>query len=201
MKIRKILVAAAALCAALSPGVQAQSLPNATQTWNFQDAIFHDWPGASGQPEAGGSLSGFFVVDALTHMILSWDIVTSPGSAGCVSNGSLTPCRVTGYTYTNATSHLAPWVSGRLGGSETDLYLLSGLDPLAQTSSPFLGLSLTPTADPARLSLTMGNSGEDWFPGSRAFSTGFAVLAVPEPATYLLMLGGLAALGLLVRRR
>ncbi|HZZ93899.1 MAG TPA: PEP-CTERM sorting domain-containing protein [Usitatibacter sp.] len=177
----------------------AQVTGTNVEQWTFQNVTFSSGNG-------GGSLTGYFTVNAVTHSLLTWSVTTSAGSANYFNGTTGATMPVPGFTYNNSTS----W-SSTSNVILTDpvgqpLWFIAGM-PGTQ-GFPQLGVTLTATTNPDVVSVAT-NSGENWdasggHVASRGFATGYLqrslVSPVPEPSGLVLTLAGLAIVGSSLRR-
>lgn len=170
----------------------------AAEQWTFNNVTF----------SSGGSLTGYFTVNAVTHSLITWSITTSAGTATYFNGSTFGTTPVPGFTYDTSTSS-----SGTTNVILTDpigqpLWFVAGM--AGNSGTPQLGITLMATADPNVVSVST-NSGENWanptgarFLASRGFASGYIqrslISPVPEPSSLLLTALGLGIVGVAFRR-
>lgn len=148
--------------------------------WQLQGVTFAD----------GATASGFFDFETTTRSTIDWDIVTTTGTAPGDPFGP-------GFEYTPAASRTN---SNGLDNNMTLIAPRTGVPRYTLSFSVLSSLS-TPVSF---LPLAVGSL-EASVPAGTAFSRpvtagGLGAVPVPEPATWLILATGLAALGLRKRR-
>lgn len=161
---RHLAALALAALSLMSPDLRAE-----LQRWTFRDAVFRDSPNTkTGEAMSGGTLSGYFVLDTDTRVIVAWDITTSAGWASCEDPVAGNVCRVEGARWTRGDSKAFPY--------GTFFQLLRSEDH----PFPLISLSVRPNAQSQTAEVSLVNSIE--IPGEkpstyRQFISGTAVLA------------------------
>ena len=203
MKALKLaLIASAALCA-----LQAQALTVSVTAYDGTDATAHTM--------VVGAVENTFdpVVAIGTYSDLSQLVTGTPGWAAqpAGSTGNYMSVGPSGSQPTMETLTFGAGASyfGMLWGSPDDYNTFTVTTNLGEFS--YTGALISNPANGNRLISGFANftadsgefiTGVKWQSGSNAFETdNHAVVAVPEPETYALMLAGLAAVGFIARRR
>lgn len=200
--LKLTLIASAALCA-----LQAQALTVSVTAYDGTALTAHT--------QMVGAIENTFdpVTPIGTYSDLSQLVTGTPGWAAqpAGSTGNYLSVGPSGDQPTMETLSFGAGASyfGFLWGSPDDYNTLTVTTSLGEFA--YTGALITNPADGNRLVSGFANftagAGEvitsvKWESGSNAFETdNHAVVAVPEPETYALMLAGLAAVGFIARRR
>jgi hypothetical protein len=197
--LRAFAVLATIAAASTAAPSWAQATAPSVEQWTFQNVTFSAGSG-------GGSLTGYFTVNAVTHSLLTWSVTSSSGSANYYNGTTGATMSVPGFTYNNANSWSSTGNVILTDPSGQPLWFIAGM-PGTQ-GFPQLGVTLSATANPDIVSVAT-NSGENWDASgghiaSRGFATGYLqrslVSPVPEPPAFALTLAGLAIVGFGLRR-
>jgi PEP-CTERM motif len=192
----------------------------AGQTWTLNAQVGSVNPGAPGFPTA---LAGLAAGDAITAT-LTYDTVPAPASntfSGAL--GVATLYKTTGFSFTLTTPvgtltswaspalHAFVWNDDIIFGSPSDGLLFTNgplfgnpffqLGNLLLNTGTFASEALPQASVPGLMVLEAGQQiGTTWF-AAQGSTLQFSAGVVPEPATALLWLAGLAAVGVAARRR
>jgi hypothetical protein len=143
--LHRLLGAFAAFAILLSPLDVAAKL----QRWTLENMSFgFVFDSISGEALAGGTVTGFFLVDDFDNRVVSWNIFTSPGWAFCNNPAEGNVCYTEGVHWTKGNSHVF--------SITRHLQLLQG----DQNTYPMLNVFVVPTADPNVMTLDFFNSNE-----------------------------------------
>lgn len=149
-----------------------------------------------GTPGPGSITSGSFAFGAKQHVTLSFVL-------GGAQRGSISDPFSAGFTFSGATQLNNYTLGGAYGSADIGTFNTTAITTVTSIAgtSPFVTYSLAFTTGNAEaLGFNIGSSSADNI-GPLLDSVKLDVGAVPEPATWGLMIGGFAMVGVAARRR